>query len=95
MFYKKVSNGFLIEIKVVTRSSKSSVSEIVGDRLKVNLTSPPVEGKANKELVRLLSKKLKIPKTNISIIKRKSSANKTIFIESADEAAARLLGFEA
>ncbi|MBL7032093.1 MAG: DUF167 domain-containing protein, partial [Nitrospira sp.] len=45
-----------IKIKVEPRSSKSGIVGPYGDALKVKLTSPPVEGKANKELIEVLAK---------------------------------------
>ncbi len=51
---------------------KSSKNEIVGphrDGIKVKVTAPPSQGKANEALIRLLSKKLDIPTTHIEILK--------------------------
>jgi len=69
-----------LKIKVEPRSSKSAIVGPYGDALKVKLTSPPVEGKANKELIALLSKELKIPKKDIEIISGQSSKNKVLKI---------------
>jgi len=85
VFYKKAPDGFLLEIKVVTRSSKSGFFGVTGDKLKVNLMSAPVKGKANKELVKLLSKKLGIPKNSVNIERGATSANKTVFVNCPDE----------
>jgi len=54
-----------IKIKVEPRSSKSGVVGPYGDSLKVKLTSPPVEGKANKELIEVLAKTFGIAKKDI------------------------------
>lgn len=77
---KKTVNELIIKIKVEPRSSKSAIVGPYGDALKVKLTSPPVEGKANKELIDLLSKELKIPKRDIEIISGQSSKNKVVRI---------------
>ena len=68
----------IIKIKVEPRSSRSEIVGPYGDGLKVKLTSPPVDGKANKELVNLLAKELKIPKKDIEIISGQSSKNKVV-----------------
>ncbi len=72
-------------MRVLPRSSKS---EIVGEHdgdLKVKLSSPPVDGKANKELIKILSKELKIVKSNIEIISGETSKTKQIKIRTSDK----------
>lgn len=69
-----------LKIKVEPRSSKSGIVGPYGDALKVKLTSPPVEGKANKELIEVLAKEFGIHKSDIEIISGQSSKNKTVKI---------------
>jgi len=62
---------------------KSSKNEIVGpyrDGIKVKVTAPPMEGKANEALIRLLAKKLGIPSSSIEILKGNHSREKTLRI---------------
>jgi uncharacterized protein (TIGR00251 family) len=77
---KQLQNNLTIKIKVEPRSSKSGIIGPYGDALKVKLTSPPVEGKANKELIALLSKELKVRKKDIEIVSGQSSKNKVVKI---------------
>ena len=49
-----------------------------GDALKVKLTSAPVEGKANKELVALLAKELGLKKRDVEIVSGETSKNKVV-----------------
>ena len=65
----------LIEVKVIPNSSKNSVSN-EGDFLKIKLTAPPVDNKANKALTEYLSKLLKVPKTSIVLKSGETSKNK-------------------
>jgi uncharacterized protein (TIGR00251 family) len=69
-----------IKIKVEPRSSKSGIVGLYGDALKVKLTSPPVDGEANKELVEVLAKECGIRKGDIEIVSGKSSKNKLVRI---------------
>jgi len=81
---KKKNGGIILEVLVQPRASRD---EIIGphDRfLKVRLTAPPVEGAANKTLLRLLSKRIKIPVRNLTIKKGHKSRQKTIVIEGGD-----------
>jgi uncharacterized protein (TIGR00251 family) len=75
---KKKSNNLIIKIKVEPRSSKSGIVGPYGDSLKVKLTSPPVEGKANKELIEVLAKEYGIPKKNVEIVSGHNSKSKTV-----------------
>ena len=77
---KQLQNNLTIKIKVEPRSSKSGIVGPYGDSLKVKLTSPPVDGKANKELIALLSKELKVRKKDIEIVSGQSSKNKVVKI---------------
>ncbi len=84
----KPKEHLVIKIKVEPRSSKSGIVGPYGDAIKVKLTSPPVEGKANRELVEVLAKNLGIAKKNVEIISGKSSKNKIVKlygIKSIDE----------
>ena len=65
-------------VRVIPRSSKT---EIVGEcdgMLKIKLKSPPVNGAANDELIRFLSKLFGIPKANIEIVSGEASHSKRI-----------------
>ena len=80
-----------IKIKVEPRSSKSGVVGPYGDSLKVKLTSPPVEGKANKELIEVLAKAFGLAKKDIEIISGQSSKNKIVKLRSVPSKAKALL----
>ena len=75
---KKAENGIKVKIKVEPLSSKSGIVGPYGDALKVKLTSPPVEGKANKELIEVLAKGFGITKKDIEICSGQSSKNKVV-----------------
>ena len=70
-------NKIIIEVKVVPNSSRNSVTN-EGEFLKIKLTAPPVDNKANKSLIEYLSKLLKIPKTSIIIKSGETSKNKKL-----------------
>lgn len=79
-WYKENKNSLILNIYVVSRSSKSEIIGIYNDCLKIKLKSPPVDNAANEELVRFLANKLKIPKSNIEIIKGHNQRKKIISI---------------
>ncbi len=58
----------LLEIKVVPQSGKQRFVTDKSGILKCFLKSPPEDGKANKELIKLLSEALSIPQDHIKIV---------------------------
>ncbi len=68
-----------LDIIVSPRASKN-VIKIMDDTIKVYIKSPPVDGKANSECLKLFSKKLKIPLKQIKIKKGEKSKRKTLIV---------------
>ena len=64
-------------IKVNPKSSRSEITEDDG-LIKVYLRSAPEKGKANKELIKLLSDKHKVPKKNVTIVSGLTSKTKIV-----------------
>jgi uncharacterized protein (TIGR00251 family) len=79
-FYKKIKDGFVITIKVQPRSSRPEVVGVVDNALKVKLKSPPVEGKANKELLEVLADYFGVKKYQLEITSGHKSKNKVVKI---------------
>lgn len=81
-----------IKVKVLPRSSKNEVVGKENGVYKVKLTAPPVEGKANNALVRLIGKKLGLPKRDVRISSGERSRVKFLTIQGlTSEAIERLL----
>ncbi len=81
---KDTKNGLLATIKI---SPNSKTNEIIktDNETKIKITAQPIDGKANKGLIEFLSKKFKIPKTSIQIVKGETSKEKTILFATSDE----------
>ena len=69
------------KIRVIPRAKKNQVVAANDDLLKVYVTPPPTEGKANKAVVELLAEHFSVPKSSIHIIKGLKSRNKLVKIE--------------
>ena len=69
-----------LRLKVTPRSSRDAIAEVLGDRLKVMITAPPVDGKANTHLIRWFAKLCNVPKSNVEVVVGETSRNKTIAI---------------
>lgn len=80
---KENADGVTFVVKVQPRAKKNAVAGEVGDALKVALTAPPVEGKANQACVVFFAKLLKVPRSSISIAAGQRSRNKVIRVTGA------------
>ena len=68
-------------VKVKPNSQQQKIEELADGSLNVHLKSPPVDGKANEELIKLLAKKFDVPKSAITIKSGVTSRNKLIIID--------------
>jgi uncharacterized protein (TIGR00251 family) len=69
------------KVKVKPNSKQQKIEEQPDGSLTVHLKSPPVDGKANEELIKLLSEKFDVPKCHITIKSGLSSRQKLVEID--------------
>jgi uncharacterized protein (TIGR00251 family) len=81
---RQEKNGASFAVKVAPRASHNKIAQISEGVLKVRLTAPPVEGAANRALVKLLAKALGLPKSKVQVIKGLKSRDKRILVEGLD-----------
>jgi uncharacterized protein (TIGR00251 family) len=74
-------------VVVAPRSSRPSLGPVVGDRLRVAVTAPPVDGKANAAVVQVLAEALGVPRTAIDIVRGETGRRKTLRIRGVTRAA--------
>jgi uncharacterized protein (TIGR00251 family) len=78
----EVGNGVMLAIRVVPNAKTNAVAGTQEDgSLKIRIQAPPVEGKANKALIRFLARTLKLPVRRITIQSGTSGRNKRILVE--------------
>lgn len=82
--------GSAIAVRVTPRASKNEISGVMQDgTIKIKLTAPPVEGKANQALVEFLSELLGVAQSKIEIVSGSTGRKKLIAIEGLDAEAAQ------
>jgi len=74
------SGSVTFDVRVIPRSSKSEVVGEYNGALKVKLNSPPVDGAANDELVRVLSKEFRLSRSTIEIVSGQTARSKRVRI---------------
>jgi uncharacterized protein (TIGR00251 family) len=70
--------GVTFSIKVHPRAKKNAITGEAGDALKVSLTAPPVEGRANDACIEFFAKLLKVPRSSVTIASGQSSRSKVV-----------------
>lgn len=81
---ENTDKGLIVRLKIIPNSSKNELI-FENNGLKVKITAQPIENKANKALIEFLSKKLKIAKSNITILKGELNKEKTLLIQGIEE----------
>ncbi len=77
--------GAAVAIRVTPRASRNEISEILSDgTIKIRLTAPPVEGKANAELINFLSEVLDIPRSSLEIVAGDTGRDKLVSVLDLD-----------
>jgi len=78
---KTHGDGILFLAVIQPCSSKNKICGLQGESLKIRLTSPPVDGAANKMCIDLLAKQMDVNLSQISIVRGKKGRNKIIHIK--------------
>ncbi len=72
------SAGATFQVKVHPRAKKNAITGEVGDALKLALTAPPLEGRANEACIAFFAEFLNVPRSSVTIATGESSRNKVI-----------------
>jgi len=86
------SDGAAFAVKIHPRAKKNAITGEVGDALKLALTAPPIDGRANDACIEFLANLLKVPRSSVTIASGQTSRRKVIRVKglSAEELRKRL-----
>lgn len=73
-------DGLLLRLYIQPKAHRDNVIGLHGDELKVAITAPPVDGKANSHLIAYLAKQFRVPKNQVVLVKGETSRHKQIKI---------------
>jgi uncharacterized protein len=73
-------DGISFAVKVHPRAKKNAITGYVGDALKLSLTSPALEGRANEACVEFFAKLFQVSRSSVTIAAGEKSRNKTVRI---------------
>lgn len=83
-FFRVKADAVEIDIQVVPRASRTRVVGVLGDRLKVQISSPPVDGAANEALIEFMAVTLAVKRSEVSIARGETSKKKCLRITGLD-----------
>lgn len=83
--------GVTFAVKVQPRAKKNGITGELGNALKLALTAPPVDGRANEACIEFFANLLEVPRSSVTIASGETSRNKVIRVAglSADKVAKR------
>ena len=73
-----------LSVRLTPRASRDQIAGFEGETLRVRVTAPPVEGRANRALVRLLAKRLGLPRGAVRVVAGQTSRSKVVAIDGLD-----------
>lgn len=79
---REEAGALVLTVHVQPGARRSEVAGIHGDALKVRLAAPPVDGRANDELVRFMAEAFGVPRANVVLLRGTTSRRKTVRIDS-------------
>lgn len=65
-------------VRVHPRAKKNAITGELGEALKIALTAPPVEGRANQACIEFLAEVLRVPRASVSIAAGQASRSKIV-----------------
>jgi uncharacterized protein (TIGR00251 family) len=78
--------GITFDVLVSPRASRPRLGPIHGDRLKVAVTAPPVDGEANAAVIELVARALQVSRADVEVIAGEASRRKTLRVRGVDRA---------
>lgn len=83
-WYAIEADGIGLHLKVNPSAKKDSVDGVYGDCLKISLTKPPEDGKANQGLIKFLADKLGVKKSDVIIVNGRTTKHKVVLVRGVD-----------
>jgi len=81
--------GAQFAVRVQPRASRTAVAGVMGEAVKIAITAPPVDGKANQAVIEFLAERLRVPKSNVEIVSGETGRNKLVAVRGVSAEAVR------
>lgn len=81
-WFRRDGADLLLQVQVQPRASHDAVAGVIGDYVKIRITAPPVEGKANEHLIAYVARLFGVPKKSVKLEHGRTSKRKVLRIHS-------------
>ncbi|HKD81194.1 MAG TPA: DUF167 domain-containing protein [Candidatus Angelobacter sp.] len=93
------AKGVSFSVRVQPRARRNAITGTLGDALKLALTAPPVEGRANQAVIEFLAETLEIPRASVTITSGETGRNKVVRVagvsrQTVEQRLTRILNFK-
>lgn len=88
---ESIKGGTRVHLFIQPKSSKNEVVGPHNGEIKIKITAPPIDGRANEGLIEFLSDYFDIPKRNVLLVKGETGRHKTVDLIGIEEATAKQL----
>lgn len=83
-FFHWDGDTLILDIKVQPRASRDELGDVLDKRLKIRITAPPVDGKANAHLLKYLAGVFKVPRSRIRILSGERGRDKRLSVQAPE-----------
>jgi uncharacterized protein (TIGR00251 family) len=88
-FTRDAPDGCILTVRIHPGAHRIAITGVHAEALKISLTTPPVDGRANEALIALLADTLRLPKARITLLTGATSRSKTLRIAGKSAAEVR------
>ncbi len=79
-WYRWQGDDLILSLRLQPRASRDEVVGVQGDALKIRITAPPVDGKANSYLIKFLAKLFDVPTARVTLLSGDTARDKRVCI---------------
>ncbi len=76
--FNESRDSITFSVKVIPRAARDEIVGVEGDAVKIRLKAPPVQGRANEQLVKFLAQELGVTRAQVEIVRGESSRHKVV-----------------
>jgi uncharacterized protein (TIGR00251 family) len=80
-WYQWDGEDLILSVHIQPKASRDALGGTHGERLKIRITAPPVDGKANEHLVRFLAKLFDVPRRQVRLLSGEGGRKKRVCIQ--------------
>ena len=80
VYYQWQDRNLILNCRLQPKAAHDEFAEVTEGRIKIRITAPPVDGKANKHLIKFLAKQFKVPQDRVEIMSGDNSRQKRVLI---------------